>query len=248
MVGRRKRAAWGLLCAATAGVALAGEVRAQTTEVDLELVLAVDVSRSMDLQEQAIQRAGYVAAFRDEDVVGAMLSGYRGRVAITYMEWANEYTQFQVIPWTLIETREQALAVADALEAAPISAFRGTSISGALAAAAGLIEDNAYDGAKRVIDISGDGSNRDGPALEPIRAAVGESGIIVNGLPLILDPSGGGYYERIDLEAYYRENVITGPGAFVIPVRDVETLASSIRSKLILEIAQATGARELAAR
>jgi hypothetical protein len=225
--------------------------------VDLELVLAVDISRSMDYDEQLIQRDGYVAAFRDESVVSALTGGYHGRVAVTYMEWANEYSQKQTVPWTVIETAEDAAAFAAAMEAAPIISARGTSISGALQAAAGLINSNDYDGVRRVIDISGDGSNRDGIAVEPVRDAVVASGVIINGLPLMLRPSGGfggggfggggfgggggygrgyGFEEVGDLEAYYRDHVVGGSGAFVLPVRSVDELPGSIRQKLILEI------------
>jgi hypothetical protein len=218
----------------------------ERTQVDLELVLAVDVSRSMDYDEQIIQRDGYVAAFRDERVVRAMTGGYHGRVAVTYLTWANEYSQEQTVPWTLIETAEDAEGFAALITAAPLYSVRGTSVSGALRSAADLINTNAYDGLRRVIDISGDGSNRDGPPLGPIRDAIAASGITINGLPLMLRPSGGfgggrGYggrgYEEADLEGYYRDEVIAGPGAFVLPVRDVAELPASIRQKLILEIA-----------
>jgi hypothetical protein len=242
---------------AAAGLPAAAPAAAQElaaperTEVDLELVLAVDISRSMDYDEQLIQRDGYVAAFRDERVARAMTGGYHSRIAVTYLEWANEYTQQQTLPWTLIETEEDAAAFAAAMDAADLVSARGTSISGALQAAANLINSNDYQGLRRVIDISGDGSNRDGPAVGPIRDAVAASGITINGLPLILRPSGGGRfggggfgggggrygYEVEDLEAYYRAEVIAGPGAFVLPVRDVSELPASIRQKLILEIA-----------
>lgn len=220
--------------------------------VDLELVLAVDISRSMDYDEQLIQREGYVAAFRDRSVISALTGGYHGRAVVTYLEWANEYSQQQTVAWTLIENADDAAAFAAAMESAPIVALRGTSISGALQAAAGLINSNEYDGVRRVIDISGDGSNRDGMAVEPVRDVIVQSGIVINGLPLMLRPSGGyggggfggggfgggryGFEEVGDLETYYRDHVIGGPGAFVLPVRSVEELPASIRQKLILEI------------
>jgi hypothetical protein len=234
-----------LAAAPAAGQELAAPER---IPVDLELVLAVDVSRSMDYDEQRVQRDGYVAAFRDERVVRSLIGGYHGRVVVTYVEWANEYTQRQTVPWMLIESEDDAFAFAAAMNAAPLVAYRGTSISGALRASADLINANEYEGLRRVIDISGDGSNRDGPEVGPIRDAIGASGITINGLPLMLRPSGGfggggGYrggrygYETQDLEAYYREEVMAGPSAFVLPVRDVAELPGSIRQKLILEIA-----------
>ena len=238
-VARRFAAA----CAAAAACLVGSPVLAQdgvpTTPVDVELVLAVDISGSMDYEEQLIQREGYVTAFRDDAVVSAMTSGYHRRIVVTYLEWANEFTQNQAVPWTVIDSPETARAFADAVEDHPLNTARGTSISGALLAAAELIEGNAYEGVKRVIDISGDGSNRNGPPVRPVRDQVAEQGIIINGLPLSLRPSGQ-RFGPIDLDAYYRENVIAGPGSFVLSVDDFDTLGSSIRSKLILEIADAT--------
>jgi hypothetical protein len=222
----------GALTFGLAGPALAQPLAPERTEVDLELVLAVDASWSMDAEEQLIQRRGYAAAFRDEDVIAAMTGGYHGRIAVTYFEWASEIAQRQTVPWTLIDSPESAEAFALAIDTAPPGTARGTSISGALRTSAELLRANEYDGLKRVIDISGDGQNISGPYLPPIREAVIGEGVIINGLPLMLRP-----FEEGDLGAYYEQQVIGGPGSFVIPVYDVSTLASSIRSKLIQEIA-----------
>jgi hypothetical protein len=208
------------------------EEQAPGIAVDIELVLAVDASLSMDLGEQLIQRQGYAAAFRDEGLIAAMTGGYHGRIAVTYFEWADEYAQRQTVPWTLIENEDDAHAFAAAIDRAPLGTVIGTSISSALRTSARLIEGNEYAGLKRVIDISGDGQNISGPPVRPIRDAVAELGIVINGLPLIIRP-----FEDGDLAAYYRANVIAGQGSFVIAVEDIETLASSIRQKLILEIA-----------
>lgn len=224
-------AAAALAVALLPGLAASQELDDQT-KVDVELVLAVDASWSMDLGEQEIQRRGYAAAFRDENVVSAMIGGYRGKIAVTFFEWSNEYAQRQTVPWTLIASPEDAEAFAAAIDAAPLGTQRGTSISGALRTSAQLLDTNQFDGLKRVIDVSGDGQNISGPPLEPIRQAVAAEGIIINGLPLIIRP-----FERGDLGAYYEQNVIAGPGSFVIRVEDVDTLAHSIRQKLILEIA-----------
>ena len=236
---RAFRRALAAACAAFPLTVLAAASSAQTTDVDVELVLAVDVSWSMDLDEQLIQREGYAAAFRDPGVVSAMTGGYHRRVAVTYLEWASEYAQRQTIPWMLIETPEDAEAFARAIDDAPLGTARGTSISAALRSAADLISSNDYEGIKKVIDISGDGQNISGPAVTPIRDAVAAEGVIINGLPLMLRP-----FEAGDLGEYYEENVIAGFGSFVIPVEDVDTLASSIRSKLILEIAGVPWASE----
>jgi hypothetical protein len=208
------------------------ETAEQLEPVDVELVLAVDVSWSMDYDEQVIQREGYVTAFRDEDLINAMTGGFRGKVAVTYFEWASEYAYRQTVPWTIIDSPEAAHAFADAIAAADIGSARGTSISNALFQSANLINSNQYEGIKRVIDVSGDGQNISGAAVEPVRDAVVQQGIIINGLPLMMRP-----FETGDLAAYYKDHVIGGSGAFVIPVEDVNILASSIRQKLILEIA-----------
>jgi hypothetical protein len=225
-----------LSAVALAVLLAAGLARAQETapgiEVDVELVLAVDASLSMDIEEQLIQRRGYAAAFRDEGLIAAMTGGYHGKIAVTYFEWASEYQQRQTVPWTVIETAGDAHAFATAIDDAPLGTARGTSISAALRSSALLIEGNEYAGVKRVIDISGDGQNISGPAVTPIRDAVGELGIVINGLPLLIRP-----FEDGDLAAYYRQNVVIGLGSFVIPVENTDEIASSIRSKLILEIA-----------
>lgn len=228
----QRRFAAGVLAAAFPLLFAPPGAAQEPVEVDVELVLAVDVSWSMDIGEQEIQRQGYAAAFRDEELIRAMTGGYHRQIAVTYLEWASEYAQRQTVPWTLIDSPEDAEAFARAIEDAPLGTARGTSISGALRTAAQLIEENEYAGVKRVIDVSGDGQNISGPPVTPIRDYVAQMGIIINGLPLMLRP-----FEQGDLGAYYEQNVIAGAGAFVIRVEDVETLASSIRSKLILEIA-----------
>jgi hypothetical protein len=228
------------------GIAAASPGAAQPVQVDLELVLAVDISGSMDRDEQMLQRAGYVAAFRDKSVVDAMLDGPSGRIAVTYLEWANQFSQQQLIPWTVIQSPADAEAVAAALEAAPYSTYHGTSISGALLTASQLIDSAGYHAAKRVIDVSGDGANNNGPELSPVRAATMEKGIVINGLPIVLHAGRSFYDEDIDLEAYYRENVIAGPGSFVIAVREPGMFSSSIRSKMIQEVAGAERAEKLA--
>lgn len=211
---------------------LADEAPGELIPVDVELVLAVDVSWSMDYDEQLIQREGYVTAFRDPQLINAMTGGYHGKVAVTYFEWASEYAFRQTVPWTVIDSEAAAHAFADQIEAAGIGSARGTSISNAIAQSANLINTNEYEGIKRVIDVSGDGENISGPAVEPVRDAVVAQGVTINGLPLMMRP-----FEMGDLAAYYERSVIGGSGSFVIPVEDVSILASSIRQKLILEIA-----------
>lgn len=201
--------------------------------VDLELVLAVDVSGSMDPEEQRIQRAGYVAALTDPAVLAAVRTGAYGRVAIAYVEWAGPGWQVEAVPWRVIGDEDDAGVFAAAIAATPFASVRGTSISGALAFAAGLFDGNGYEGLRRVIDVSGDGANNTGAPVEAARDAVLAQGIGINGLPLMLRPSNAG----VDLGTYYEECVIGGPGAFVLPVHDPGQLAEAIRRKLVLEIA-----------
>lgn len=204
--------------------------------VDLELVLAVDVSQSMDYEEHKLQRQGYAEAFRHDDVISAILYGAYGGVVVTYVEWGDTYAQNTVVPWTLIQSREDALRFADALEDRPIYPERRTSISSALLTAADLIETNNYDGVKKVIDISGDGPNNTGGPVEMARDTVADRGIVINGLPIMLNDATE-WYDIPNLDEYYEDCVIAGPGSFIAPVHNITELAATIRGKLVLEIA-----------
>ena len=230
----------GLAALGLAGLGLAalaaGDAGARTP-VDVELVLAVDMSQSMDAGEHELQRAGYLAALRHPDVLGAIRSGIYGRGAIAYVEWGGPLSQAVRVPWTLVEDAASAGGFAAALAAQPVRTIRGTSISGALAFAAGLFEDNGFDGLRRVIDVSGDGPNSSGDPVAPTRDAVLGQGLIVNGLPIMLREPGYTPWSIPDLDLYYADCVIGGPGAFVLPVDDPAQLADAIRQKLVLEIA-----------
>jgi hypothetical protein len=204
--------------------------------VDLELVLAVDVSRSMDMDELHVQRDGYVGAFRHPDVLEAIRSGPLGRIAVTYVEWAGPERQVTVVPWTLIDGEEAALALAARLAANPPGRQTGTSISGGLLFAAAAFAANDFTSARQVIDVSGDGPNNRGLPVEPIRSSVTGSGITINGLPLMIKVAFGPYSIE-NLDVYYEDCVIGGPGAFIIPVHDMSQLAVAILRKLVLEIA-----------
>jgi hypothetical protein len=205
--------------------------------VDLELVLAVDVSGSMDAEEQALQRRGYIEAFSHPDVVDAVRSGPYGRIAVTYVEWAGPSSQAVAVPWTMVEDGDTANEFAAVLDEAPAARIRGTSISAALAFAAPLFDGNGYAGLRRVIDVSGDGPNNAGAPVEPVRDAVVAAGIVINGLPITLGPSLQSAVGAPDLAAYYRDCVVGGPGAFVIAVDQPDQLLDTIRRKLVLEIA-----------
>jgi len=204
-------------------------------EVDLELVLAVDVSRSMDFDELDVQRDGYVAAFRHPDTLAAIRSGPLGRIAVTYVEWAGPLSQATAVPWTLIDSEEAAHAFAAKLSSTTRGRYMWTSISGGLLFAAAALANNEFTTARQVIDISGDGPNNRGSPIEPVRSSVTASGITINGLPIVLKSFGP--YSIPNLDVYYEDCVIGGPGSFLIPVHDMSQLAIAIRRKLLLEIA-----------
>ncbi|SMF80337.1 Protein of unknown function [Tistlia consotensis] len=204
--------------------------------VDLELVLAVDVSRSMDRVELEVQRSGYVAAFRHPQVLQAITGGLHRRIAVTYVEWAGIATQEVIVPWTLVDGPASAEAFAARLEAAPIREAHGTSISGGLAYAARRFAESGVFGLRRVVDISGDGPNNQGIPVTGARDALVEAGITINGLPLLLGRAGGFLDIRL-LDVYYEDCVIGGPGAFMVPVTDMAEFGMAVRRKLILEIA-----------
>lgn len=214
----------------------------QDIGVGVELVLAVDVSRSMDPNEQMIQRLGYAEAFRSAEVQGAILDGGWGRVAVTYVEWAGAYTQSVMIPWTLIDSSDTAEAFARAIEAGRMGTYSRTSISGALEFSAALFDGNGFAGMRRVIDVSGDGANNEGRPVTAVRDAVIAQRITINGLPLMTNDAGGGgafggWSTVSNLDHYFEDCVIGGPGAFSIPVVSWDQFAAAVRQKLVLELA-----------
>src|SRR5215471_5960856 len=200
------------------------------TAVDLQLVLAVDASGSVDQRRFELQMQGYVAAFRDPRVLQAIQSGATQAIAVTMVQWTGPALQIQVLPWTLINDATTAQAFAAAIAATPRRLFSGgTSISGVIDYAVPLILESQFKGTRRVIDISGDGSNNRGRPAESARDAAVRAGIIINGLPILaLEPG---------LDHYFVDHVIGGPGAFVIAAESYETFADAILKKLIREMA-----------
>jgi hypothetical protein len=227
-----------LAAAALAALLGSAEAGAQTP-VDVELVLAVDMSQSMDAGEHALQRSGYLAALVHPDVLRAIQSGIHGKVAIAYVEWGGPLSQAVTVPWRVVEDAASAGGFAAALAERPIRTIHGTSISGALAFAASLFDANGYDGIRRVIDVSGDGPNSTGGPVVAARDAVLEQGLIINGLPIMLRQADYTPWSIPDLDIYYADCVIGGPGSFMLPVDDPTQLADAIRQKLVLEIAGA---------
>jgi len=211
--------------------------RAGAVAVDLELILAVDVSYSMDPDEQELQREGYVQALRSQEFLDALRQGAHGRIAIMYFEWAGQFDQQILMPWRLIDGPEAAYAVADELERAPYRRASRTSISGGLLFGKPLFDNSGYRGQRRVIDVSGDGANNAGVPVALTRDEVVAAGITINGLPIMLKRPRSNMMDIENLDVYYEDCVIGGPGAFVVPIHDRSQFIEATRTKLILEIA-----------
>ena len=228
---------------------LTGPMAAQTPPADLgvgvELVLAVDISRSIDPAEQLLQRQGYAAAFRNAQIEQAILSGDWRRIAVTYVEWAGAGSQSVAIPWTLIDSAEAAEDFALRIEAGLAGPVSRTSISGAIDFASGLFDGNGYASMRQVIDVSGDGPNNQGRPVTEARDAALARGITINGLPLLTNEGDGGGWSSIpDLDRYYADCVIGGMGAFSIEVKSWDQFATAVRQKLFLEVAGGMPPRE----
>lgn len=211
---------------------------AQKIAVDLELVIAVDVSGSIDPVEAQLQREGYYNAFTNAKIINAIKSGPHGRIGMTYMEWAGSHYQRTVIDWSMIDGAEAARQFVARLADVPPTTQRWTSISGAIDYAMQLLAQSPFEGTRRVIDVSGDGSNNNGRSVVQARDEAVAQGVVINGLPIINDrpTMWGGMPER-NLDAYYERNVIGGPGSFIVVADGFEKFADAILQKLILEIA-----------
>ncbi|HEV2956115.1 MAG TPA: DUF1194 domain-containing protein [Xanthobacteraceae bacterium] len=223
--------------AAVFSPAAAQPARQSLDDVDVELILAVDVSYSMDPDEQALQREGYVAALTSAEFLTALKTGIHARIAVTYFGWANANDQKIILPWRLIDGPAGARAVAEEIGRAPYRRAYRTSIAGALLFGARLFETSAHRGIRRVIDVSGDGTNNEGPLIVPTREGVVANGITVNGLPIMLKKPQPGSIDIEDLDIYYEDCVIGGPGAFVVPIKEREKFKEAVRTKLVLEVA-----------
>jgi Protein of unknown function (DUF1194) len=239
--------AWGDVAGAAApgSKSQQADTKDSVPSVDVELVIAVDISYSMDLDELAVQREGYAQAIVSKDFLQAMKAGPNRKVAVTYFEWSASSDQKIIIPWRVIDGPESADAVANEIMKAPVRRGSRTSISGAINFAMPLFEDNPYRGLRRVIDISGDGPNNNGVPVAGAREAALEKGITINGLPIMVkEPS----YSTLDidnLDFYYEDCVIGGPGSFVVAIKDRDKFKEAIRTKLILEVAGRTPERRI---
>jgi hypothetical protein len=208
--------------------------------VDVELVLAVDVSFSMDPDEQALQREGYITGITSSEFMQALRQGMNGKIAITYFEWAGPFDQKIIVPWRLIDGPKTADAVANEIASAPYRRAARTSIAGALQFAKPMFESSGYRGIRRVVDVSGDGTNNSGPLLTPVRDDLLAAGMTINGLPIMLKRPTPGSLDIENLDVYYEDCVIGGPAAFVVPIHERNQFKSATRTKLVLEIAGRT--------
>jgi hypothetical protein len=217
-------------------------------EVDVELVLAGDVSSSMCASELRLQRDGFVTAFRHPEVMRAILSGMLGRIAVTYVEWAGPGEQWITVPWTVISDRQTAEAFAEKLSTAPIAEGSLTSISDGLLFAANQFNANSTTGFRKTIDVSGDGPNNAGPSLVAVRNHILRQGVTINGLSFTSCPgedarAGPGPFpppsDPAKIHSYYEHCVIGGLGAFSMTSNDLSQFPVIIRRKLVLEIAAA---------
>jgi hypothetical protein len=216
-----------------------------TPSVDVELVLAVDVSYSMDMDELAIQREGYAQAILSKEFLQALKTGPNGKISVTYFEWAASSDQKIIIPWRVIDGPETADAVANEIMKTPIRRASRTSISGAINFAMPLFDENPYRGLRRVIDISGDGPNNNGAPVTTARDAALEKGIVINGLPIMVKEPSYSTMDIDNLDFYYEDCVIGGPGSFVVSIKDRDKFKEAIRTKLLLEVAGRTPPRRI---
>jgi hypothetical protein len=214
--------------------------RPAAADVDMELILAVDVSYSMDPDEQALQREGYILGLTSPEFLNAVKQGPHGRIAITYFEWAGISDQKVVVPWHIIDGADTARAFTDEIAGAPYRRAYRTSISGALLFASPLFEANPYRGVRRVVDVSGDGVNNQGPPVTIIRDELLAKNVTINGLPIMLKRPLAASMDIENLDVYYEDCVIGGPGSFVVPIKEREKFKDATRTKLILEIAGRT--------
>jgi hypothetical protein len=219
-------------------IAYPGQSHAADLPVDLELALAIDVSGSVDDEEAMLQRNGYIAAFRHPSIIDAISHGALGRIAVSYYEWAGFGHMKYIAGWTLINDKASAEAFAAKLGAEPPETARRTAIAAAITEGTASFDSNGFTARRRVIDISGDGTNNWGEQVTVARDRAVAKGVTINGLPIVndrLSPSGRKQESRLDL--YYRDCVIGGPGAFYVVARDFKDFPRAVLRKLMLEIA-----------
>ncbi len=218
---------------------LPGLANAAGQKVALELVLAVDASSSVDPDEFKLQVLGHVNAFRDPDVIAAISAQEPGGIAVTYVEWSSRFEQIQVVRWMRVHDQTSAFAFADAIQRnANQARASGTAIGEAVIFAVNLIAENGYDGTRRLVDVSADDRYNAGSSPSYAQGIALKAGVQVNGLAV--DPTG-------QLTQYFKQNVIAGPGAFVIRANSYADYARAIKLKLLRELTPTTPVSSLAA-
>ncbi len=231
---RRRLALVGSLAAMAAATTAKAD-----TPVDLQLVLAVDVSRSIDEVEAELQRRGYIEALTNDRVIDAILSGEHRRIALCYTEWAGTHYQAVVIDWSVIDSAAGARRFADKLAEAPRASQSWTAVGAALVHAGQRFDGSGFTSKRRVIDVSGDGRTNDGPPAEIVRDKLVAMGIVINGLPVMMNRTNFGRPPDLTLDKYYEENVIGGPGSFMIVADNFDQFGRAVRTKLVREISDA---------
>ncbi len=227
----------GLVAMLAPGQAAAQEGAVELTPVDLELVLAVDVSQSVDRYEAILQRRGYIEAMADPRIARAIAGGLHGRIAVAFVEWSGPGLRRTIIDWQLIDGQAGAEAFSERLATTPITRGIGTSISSAIMDGIRMLDTNLFHGERRVIDISGDGPNSSGGNVALARDFALSAGIVINGVAI--NNFDGSLFSLPDLDVYYRDCVIGGPASFVVPADGFESFSEAILQKMVLEIASA---------
>ncbi len=210
------------------------------TAVDLALVLAVDASMSVDENEAGTQRAGYIKALRDPRIGRAIRGGPIGRIAVTYMEWSSPYHQTVIIPWRILKDEAEATKMVDDLDALKYTPGSTTSISGGIDFAVKLFKSNEFEPSRKVIDVSGDGYSDFGRSITEARDEAVAAGVTINGLAMMTPRPAWRQPTPADLDTYYRDNVIGGPGSFYIAIKNIDDFAKAVLQKLVLEISSLT--------
>jgi hypothetical protein len=223
------------------GLLVSGGATAET--VDLELVLLADASGSIDDAEIRFQRQGYAEAITHPEVLAAIASGFTQRIAVTYVEWGDFTSQAVVVPWRIVDGAASARAFADELLAVPRLAQGRNAIGSAIAVGHALIDGNAIDGLRKVIDVSADSAySWGGVPLQDARRAALAAGIVINGLAILCrDAACGGRPVSMDVEGAFAREIIGGPASFVLTADGRDRFAAAVRKKLILEIAGRPG-------
>jgi hypothetical protein len=229
-MGSIRRIGGGCALLLAAGMSAPVPAAAQTA-VDLDLVLAVDASGSVDATRFELQRRGYVAAFRSGQVLDAIRGGSNQSIAVAMVQWTGPLLQAQIVPWSVVKDQASANSVASLIESTPRRIFGGgTSISGAIDYAMRWFQQDPFKTERHVIDVSGDGSNNSGRSVTRARDDAVKAGTVINGLPILAwEPN---------LDEYYKSNVIGGPGAFMVVAESFDTFSDAILKKMIVEIAR----------